>query len=560
MILRIVCFFLLVSPAVHGQQVLYNGISLPAAWPPGNIPLNNEPAPDPPYLLHPPEVINIDVGRQLFVDDFLIEKTDLRRQFHRAELYAGNPVLKGERPWEAGQAMPFSDGVFYDPQDQLFKIWYRGVGATLYATSRDGVRWDRPLLDIRAGTNTVNIGQHDSSTVWLDLDEKDPRRRYKMGYSLGHNKPFVVYVSADGIHWGQPVAQSIPSSDRITFFKNPFRNVWVFSLRDHDWVPPSGSSPVRDTPPEKYRDYIGRFRRYWESPDFETGVQWKAGETAEKNPRLAAPVWAMADRLDPRRIDLNAQPELYNLDAAGYESVLLGLFTVWPGQFEDSEKANYLTVGYSRDGFHWYRPDRRPFIGPTGRHGDWNFANVQSAGGVCLVVGDRLFFYVSGRAGTPGRRASGDTSTGLATLRRDGFNSMEADGNVRSLTTRPVRFSGAHLFVNVDSAAGELRAEVLDEHNSILGGLSAADCRPLRINNTLAEVRWRGGKDLSSLAGRPVRFRFYLRDARLFSFWVSRDRLGSSNGFVAAGGPGLTSTRDTVGTDSYRLCCRPATW
>ena len=74
----------------------------------------------------------------------------------------------------------------------------------------------------------------------------------------------------------------------------------------------------------------------------------------------------MADRLDPRRIDLNVQPELYNLDAVGYESVMLGLFAIWPGQFEDRDKPNYLTVGYSRDGFHWYRSDRQPFIAPTG--------------------------------------------------------------------------------------------------------------------------------------------------------------------------------------------------
>jgi hypothetical protein len=82
------------------------------------------PAPDPPYLAHPPDVIPIDVGRQLFVDDFLIEKTDLRREHHRPEVFAGNPVVTGDRPWEAGQAMRFSDGVFYDPQDRYFKLWY----------------------------------------------------------------------------------------------------------------------------------------------------------------------------------------------------------------------------------------------------------------------------------------------------------------------------------------------------------------------------------------------------------------------------------------------------
>jgi hypothetical protein len=137
----------------------------------------------------------------------------------------------------------------------------------------------------------------------------------------------------------------------------------------------------------------------------------------------------MADRLDPRDPDLNVQPQLYNLDAVAYESLMIGLFSIWPGQSPDSEKLNYLTVGYSRDGFHWTRPDRRAFIAPTGKHGDWNYANVQSVGGVCLIVGDRLYFYVSGRAGVPGKRASGATSAGLATIRRDGFTSMNADGH-----------------------------------------------------------------------------------------------------------------------------------
>lgn len=560
MVSKLLCLFLLAWGSTDAQQVLSNGIQLPKVWPPQDIALTNEPQPEPPYLTHPPDVIPIDVGRQLFVDDFLVESTDLRRVFHRAKLYPENPVVKGDRQWEAGQAMPFSDGVFYDPHDRIFKMWYRGEGAVLYATSHDGVHWDKPLLDVKPGTNAVEISKHDSSTVWLDADEKDPRRRYKMGYSQGHNHPFVLFESADGIHWGQPVAKSIPTSDRVTFFKNPFRNVWVFSLRDHDWVPTSGSARVRDQAPEKYRDYIGRFRRYWESPEFATGANWKAGEAAPSNPRLAAPAWAMADRLDPRRLDLNVQPELYNLDAVAYESIVLGAFSIWPGQYENSEKPNYLTMGYSRDGFHWSRPDRRPFIAPSGKVPEWNARNVQSAGGVVLVVGDRLFFYFSARSGIVGRRSSGETSTGLATLRRDGFVSMDAGNIAQTLTTRRVRFSGKRLFVNADSSAGEMRVEVLDANGVPIKGFSADECVPLRIDNTLTAVTWRNGSDLSRLAGQPVRFRFRLRDAQLYSFWVSPNETGASNGYVGAGGPGFTSMRDTEGTRSYRYCCRPEVW
>ena len=549
---RVACAILFIFSAASAEEILYNGIRLPDEWPPHRVMLTNEPLPEPPYLIHPPDVIPIDVGRQLFVDDFLIEKTDLRRVHHRPELYKANPVLKGDRPWEEGSAMPFSHGAFYDPKDGLFKLWYGSRGATLYATSRDGVRWEKPELDIRPGTNVVLMAGGET-TVWLDLDEKDPQRRYKLGRSSGHSRPYLLYVSADGIHWSEPIAKSVPASDRTTFFRNPFRNVWVASLRDHDWVPENGRIPDKEV-------FVGRMRRYWESSDFDGMVSYKAGEQARSNPRLAAPLWVMADRLDPREPDLNVQPQLYNLDAVAYESLMIGLFTIWPGQSPDTEKLNYLTIGYSRDGFHWTRPDRRAFIAPTGKHGDWNYANVQSVGGVCLIVGDRLYFYVSGRAGIPGKRASGATSAGLATIRRDGFTSMNADGTLRSLTTRPVRFTGKRLFVNVDSAAGEMRVEVLDANNRALKNLSADDCMPLHIDNTLAEVRWRGVADLSAIAGQPVKLRFLLRNARLFSFWVSPDANGSSNGYVAGGGPGFTSTRDRVGIRSYQSCCRPMTW
>ena len=83
-------------------ETLYNGIELPAQWPPVRTSeelKNREPQPVP-YLKNPPAVIPIDVGRQLFVDDFLIESTTLRRQFHLAEMHPGNPILKPETPAE----------------------------------------------------------------------------------------------------------------------------------------------------------------------------------------------------------------------------------------------------------------------------------------------------------------------------------------------------------------------------------------------------------------------------------------------------------------------------
>jgi hypothetical protein len=44
---------------------------------------------------------------------------------------------------------------------------------------RDGIHWQKPTLDVQPGTNIVQPGGRDSSTVWLDLEEKDPKRRFK---------------------------------------------------------------------------------------------------------------------------------------------------------------------------------------------------------------------------------------------------------------------------------------------------------------------------------------------------------------------------------------------
>ena len=512
-------------------EVLYNGIRLSSPWPPRRTGLSLDPPPPPPYLVNPPAVIPIDVGRQLFVDDFLIEETTTTRAFHQAEYYEGNPVLSPDKPWEqkpheksAGCAMPFSDGVWYDPADSLFKMWHMGgyVQATCYATSADGIHWEKPSLDVQPGTNVVlSTGRRDSCLVWLDLEETDASRRYKM--YLNDDPQGIrgsLHLSRDGIHWGDAVTKVTPcTSDRNSFFRNPFRGIWVYSIKDRV-------------------SNLGRNRRYRECVDLVAGAKWHEEELVP---------WVGADRLEPQREDLRTQPEIYNLDAVAYESVMLGLFTIWRGQPSDRPKPNEVVLGYSRDGFNWRRPERKAFIPVSERPGDWNWGNVQSTGGGCLVVGDKLYFYVSGRAGVPGTSASGVCSTGLAILRRDGFASMRAEEAEQTLTTRPVRFSGKHMFVNSDADEGELRIEVLDENGQVIAPFNRDNCIPIQSDRTQQAVAWKGADDLSELAGKPVRFRFHLRRGRLYSFWVTPDKSGASHGYVAAGGPGFTGPTDTVG-------------
>jgi hypothetical protein len=171
------------------------------------------------------------------------------------------------------------------------------------------------------------------------------------------------------------------------------------------------------------------------------------------------------------------------------------------------------------------------------------------------VQGDKLWFYFSGFRGDATRLEKNDYTsgmynggaTGVAFLRRDGFASMAAGPAAGVLTTRPVTFSGRLLFVNADVFKGQLRVAVLDQAGAPIAPFTLENSVPFIGDSTLAPMRWKTGADLAKLAGRPVRFQFELTGGALYSFWVSQDETGRSDGYVAAGGPDYTGHKDTVG-------------
>ena len=539
---------------VSAGETLYNGIVLPDEWPPRYDKITREPMPVP-YLKNPPAVIVIDVGRQLFVDDFLIEKTSMKRTFHKPEYHPFNPVIKPDKPWEHKSvgwfAAPFSGGAWYDPADKLFKMWYTGgfLASTCYATSKDGIHWEKPKLDVQKDNNIVlepvteGRRRMDTTTVWLDYNTKKPSERFKYFATEASEGWGLTYrISADGIHWSEPKAKVEIWGDRTTAFYNPFRKVWVLSQRT-------------ETADGK------RARSYLEAA---TAEEMMAEVTFNEIDEIEGKSvhWTGADDLDPRHTDPKynkIRPQLYNLDAAPYESLMVGQFSVWQGPENHVcgelglQKRNDILLGFSRDGFHWDRPCRERFISCTWDEKNWRYGNVQSVAGGPLVVGDKLYIYFTGRA-KPREDDEGwdaDAATGLAVLRRDGFASMDASEKEEELTTRPITFKGKYLFVNVNCPEGELKAEVLNEDGEVIEPFTIENCKPLSCDKTQVQVNWNRNKNLENLVGKPVRFRFALRNGSLFSFWVSPDKSGASYGYVGAGGPGFTGPTDTVGENAY---------
>ena len=523
---------------------LYNGIVLADEWPPRTIDRQSHQPLPVPYLDNSPPVIPIDVGRQLFVDDFLIESTTLQRNYHQAKQHEASPVLTPKTELELNRghcplAAPFNDGVWYDPVDGLFKLWYHAgwFGGTALAISSDGLNWKRPDFDVIPGTNAVLAPRRgyrrDGGIVWLD-HEAGAAERYKMFLYFRHRggEGGEVYTSRDGIHWGAPLPTS-PCGDNSSFFYNPYRKRFVFSIRQ-GW-------PMRA-------------RAYYEDPDFHRAASWQDG---------AQVPWARADKLDQPDPLVGDEPQLYDLNAVAYESLMLGAHAVFYGPQNEvcaqtgRPKLIDVQMAYSRDGFHWHRPDRSAFIPCSRQFGTWNFGYIHAAGGLCLIVGDELWFYHAAFSGGSPKLKTGEMgsfvqdnlmyaggSTGLAILRRDGFASMDAGEEEGVLLTRPLTFGGNHLFVNLDNPKGELCVDVLDEDEQGIAGFSSSCCHSVSANSTCHEVTWEGASDLSLLAGRSVRFKFRLRQGKLYAFWVSPTRAGRSGGFVAAGGQGFSGPRD----------------
>src|SRR5690606_35884498 len=200
--------------------------------------------------------------------------------------------------------------------------------------------------------------------------------------------------------------------------------------------------------------------------------------------------------------------QLYSLHAVAYESIMLGAFQIFLGPANEISEAkkepkhNEIKIGFSRDGFHWYRPDSESFIKGTYQSGSWDKAFINVPQGVFVVKGDSLIFPYTGYSGVSSNGVKGmyrGGSIGIATLRRDGFASMEAGTKNGTLTTKPVVFDGKYLFVNVDCPEGELRVELLDEKNKVIQAYSYDKCKAVKVNKTLYQIEWQGATDLSGL-------------------------------------------------------------
>ncbi|HLJ92154.1 MAG TPA: family 43 glycosylhydrolase [Gemmataceae bacterium] len=112
------------------------------------------------------------------------------------------PVLAPERPWERVAVM--CPHVFYDDQEQLYRMWYSGgeqfePNAIGYATSRDGMKWTKDARNPIFRPEPNNAWEKDRVTACQVVRHGDWHRMFYIGFRDQHHAQIGLARSKDGI-------------------------------------------------------------------------------------------------------------------------------------------------------------------------------------------------------------------------------------------------------------------------------------------------------------------------------------------------------------------------
>jgi hypothetical protein len=171
----------------------------------------------------------------------------------------------------------------------------------------------------------------------------------------------------------------------------------------------------------------------------------------------------------------------------------------------------------SRDGIHWDRPFREAWVRPGLDKQNWTDRSNMPAWGIIETADGEFSMYLSEHYRWPDNRLR------RMTVRKHGFASIGAGAAGGEILTKPIVVRGKHLVLNyATSAAGSVQVEVQDaETPHPIPGFALSDMPPLFGDEIAAPIAWKSDADLSSLIGKPVRFRFVLTDADIFSLQIT---------------------------------------
>jgi hypothetical protein len=473
-------------------------------------------------LLAADAVTDIGDRLEIFVDHALIDTMD------GATLTLGQPrpeeiSLTFDHPWESSFSAAYMTVI---KDGGTYRLYYRGgsktdtgmikagTEVTCYAESQDGKTWVKPKLGLvefeGSKDNNIILGPtklRSSCNFTAMLDDRPgvpAAERYKgVGSGSGREEGLIRFVSPDGIHWKI-------YSDEIIFagYKLDSLNVvsWLpaeqcYAIYMRAWS--EGGTPGNPKPRDAYRTIarsISKDFKTWSEP---VRMQF-AGEEKARNlysnatmPYFRAPhiLISTPHRMISEEVVPRAELEAYHTELRAITNSI-----------------GDVMLMSSRDGTTYDRTFMDAFVRPGMERGAWHARSLFASMGIVPTSDAEMSFYVSTNYAIPSHQIR------RYSLRTDGFASIHAGYKGGTVTTKPLRFSGEKLVLNYwTSAAGIIRVELLDEAGKPLPGYAAGDCQKIIGNEIRRVVSWGGKDNLSDLVGKPVRLRFRIIDADLYS-------------------------------------------
>ena len=473
------------------------------------------------------DLIDPKKHRQLFLDDHgLILNQTTTRTLHPPQKFG--PLISG--------GVQSRSAPIWNPEKNIWEWWYMGQGAR-YATSKDGEHWEKPHLGLYAweGSKDNNIACDPEGPgmyhIVRDERDPDPGRRYKALFSSSDRR---AGVSPDGFHWTMLDSIAIPSQDESQFTWDPYTEQYLALVKQQtEWGRSVWLSTSKDfttfTDPELifHSDEIDRENR-----------RQRVRKIIEDPAYITPPL------LD----DIDYIAEIYNMAVLPYQGLYIGFPTVFnpfgaiPPPATNFTRINQIEMAVSRDLYTWDRvADRTPFICIEPFDGQ-NYGTSQLLMSGPPIVRDdgEIWCYYNAlrmpgsiemyrrfnrckelfRLGIDQRHFDDAGALSLAKLPRDRFVSIDGD-EIGTIITRPFYWRGEDLYINADARWGEIYAEIQDaESGRPHPGfwVPGEEPPPFTGDSLGAKFTWKHPHDLNF--EKPVRLKFYLHQARLFSYWL----------------------------------------
>jgi hypothetical protein len=543
------------------------------------------------------ESIKVGENWQLFLDNYVIARaTGFDRVVHHPR--ARGIVIPADKPWETTQIVPDfvgrrPDGTFiclynvlwwnpdaqWQGKPQLDRAQKYDYGHA-YATSRDGIHWEKPNLGLVEGPTGIDwekspplpspTGKSKENNLGVtfsvrDMQQygnvRDPAKRYSISYQgKAYFSPEIPDFLNDP-HWADKL---VPAGGS---FSPRGASLHYWDDQHQEWVAIIQNAVPHWLPSREMARFASKDLAHWTSeivlaPDTEDAHLIECyDEPMDLKPFYSDGVlFGLLSWIHTDRTNLDGGPVLQK--TAEYPAI-------WPWARKGTVE---LRITLSRDGGHtWDRISSRTAWIPHGTEQDsydrtlilppcppvrvndedWFYATAWDGDHLTTRANAEQSAYYSDRARKGSIALYTQKHNRYVSLRAPTIRELPVEVEMRAaagklsasnprpvLITKPLLLTGNVLQLNVEANRGRVRVSIasaepvetlkgttlstaphLAELNP-LPGFSFDDCAPIRENSAEYVVKFKNNPSLEALRGRPVRLLFEMVDADLYGFRV----------------------------------------